>query len=162
MNKNNIVRLTESQLHQVIKESVKQVLSELDWKTYANAARKANSNGDDRLRASLFGVAAEREFRKKHGLKDVSSHSNFIDNEPFVSLDEPYENGYIAYGNKENPFTKSVDSFYQSYDVPISDIDKSRLSHIQGDAFGAQKDLEDYQNGNYEYQKGKGWQKKNR
>ena len=39
-NTRNRVRLTESQLRNVIKESVKQVLSELDWKTYANAAKK--------------------------------------------------------------------------------------------------------------------------
>ena len=42
-NTRNRVRLTESQLHNVIKESVKQVLSELDWKTYANAANKMRS-----------------------------------------------------------------------------------------------------------------------
>jgi hypothetical protein len=39
MNKNKI-RLTESQLHRVIKESVKKVLRELDYKTYQNAAKK--------------------------------------------------------------------------------------------------------------------------
>ena len=38
--KKNRIRLTESQLHNIIKESVKQMLSELDWKTYDNAARK--------------------------------------------------------------------------------------------------------------------------
>ncbi len=45
MNKNRI-RLTESQLHSIIKESVKQVLSELDWKTYANAANKRQAQGN--------------------------------------------------------------------------------------------------------------------
>lgn len=39
-NRKKIVHLTEGQLHNVIKESVKQVLSELDWKTYDNAANK--------------------------------------------------------------------------------------------------------------------------
>ena len=34
------IRLTESQLHKVIKESVNKLLTELDWKTYANAERK--------------------------------------------------------------------------------------------------------------------------
>jgi hypothetical protein len=34
------VRLTEGQLHNVIRESVNQILNELDWKTYASAARK--------------------------------------------------------------------------------------------------------------------------
>ena len=42
---NNRIRLTESQLHKLIKESVKQVLSELDWKTYANAANKRQAQG---------------------------------------------------------------------------------------------------------------------
>jgi hypothetical protein len=34
------VRLTEGQLHNVIRESVNQILNELDWKTYYNAAHK--------------------------------------------------------------------------------------------------------------------------
>lgn len=34
MNK-KLIRLTESDLHKVIKESVNKVLTELDWKTYA-------------------------------------------------------------------------------------------------------------------------------
>ena len=42
----NIVRLTESQLRGIVKESVKQVSSELDWKTYANAARKRKAQWD--------------------------------------------------------------------------------------------------------------------
>ena len=40
-NTKNMVRLTESQLHNVINESVKQVLSELNWKTLYNAEKKA-------------------------------------------------------------------------------------------------------------------------
>ena len=39
-NTRNIVRFTDSKLRSVIKESVKQVLSELDWKTYDSAMRK--------------------------------------------------------------------------------------------------------------------------
>jgi hypothetical protein len=34
------VRLTEGQLHNVIRESVSQILNELDWKTYDNAYNK--------------------------------------------------------------------------------------------------------------------------
>jgi hypothetical protein len=37
----DVVRLTESKLRNIIAESVKKVLSELDWKTYANAASAA-------------------------------------------------------------------------------------------------------------------------
>ena len=34
------IKLSESKLKQIVVESVKEVLSELDWKTYANAASK--------------------------------------------------------------------------------------------------------------------------
>ena len=37
---NKLVRLTESDLHRIINESVNKVLTELDWKTYANAEKK--------------------------------------------------------------------------------------------------------------------------
>lgn len=36
------IKLTESDLHNIIKESVKNVLTELDWRTYLNAHQKAN------------------------------------------------------------------------------------------------------------------------
>ena len=36
-----IVRLTESDLHGIIRNSVNKILSELDWRTYANAANKS-------------------------------------------------------------------------------------------------------------------------
>ena len=37
------IRLTESKLKQIVEESVKNILTELDWKTYANAAKKKGS-----------------------------------------------------------------------------------------------------------------------
>ena len=37
---NKLIRLTESDLTKIVKESVNKVLTELDWKTYANAAKK--------------------------------------------------------------------------------------------------------------------------
>ena len=40
MSKKNVIRLTESQLREMISESVKNIISELDWKTYRNAAEK--------------------------------------------------------------------------------------------------------------------------
>lgn len=47
------IKLTENDLHNIIKESVNHILSELDWRTYQSAAEKANdrahslSNSDD-------------------------------------------------------------------------------------------------------------------
>lgn len=45
MERKNIVRLTESQLHNIIAESVKKALNELDARTYANYARKREEQG---------------------------------------------------------------------------------------------------------------------
>ena len=38
-----IVKITESDLHKIVKESVNKVLTELDWRTYANAAKKRDA-----------------------------------------------------------------------------------------------------------------------
>ena len=91
-----MVRLTESDLHRVIKESVKNILTELDWKTYANASRKwadeltknpahpkrkssimghENSKGthdiptDDRLRN--FNSAMQKAFDRDYGFNNT-------------------------------------------------------------------------------------------
>lgn len=90
-NTRNKVRLTESQLHNVIKESVKQVLTELDWKTYANAANKMRRERGDadywkekgekfpnniskaanaRQRAERLGQAAKDAFNRDFGYKN--------------------------------------------------------------------------------------------
>ena len=55
MNKNksvmeNRIKLTESELKGIIKESVKRVLSELDTKTYANAERKRREQAEDKFK----------------------------------------------------------------------------------------------------------------
>lgn len=50
MNNNNRIRLTESQLRNVIKESVKQILSELDWKTQQWAADERERRNNDVMR----------------------------------------------------------------------------------------------------------------
>lgn len=77
----NKVRLTESQLHSVIKESVRQMLSELDWKTYINAAKKRhdqyerlskqpymrNFASDYADKSHELLKHAEKTFNQKHG-----------------------------------------------------------------------------------------------
>lgn len=79
--RNNKVRLTESQLHAVVEESVRQMLSELDWKTYANAAKKRhdqyerlskqpymrNFASDYADKSHELLKHAEKAFNQKHG-----------------------------------------------------------------------------------------------
>ena len=76
---NKPVRITESQLHSIIRESVNNILSEMDWKTYINAANKRKQQAD-KLRKKDFGRRnsyddkadelekhAQDMFRQKHG-----------------------------------------------------------------------------------------------
>ena len=89
MNKNRI-RLTESQLHSIIKESVKQVLSELDWKTYANAANKRQAQGNwqsaDSLRDQMVNsfnnkyATSDSEYNSYNGISTNKSASFQMDN----------------------------------------------------------------------------------
>lgn len=58
-----LIRLTEQDLHKVIKESVKKVLTELDWRTMLNASKVAKEKDDDR--SDYFAKGATREFNKK-------------------------------------------------------------------------------------------------
>ena len=78
------IKLTESDLHRIIKESVKQVLSELDWRTYQSAAEKSmkqSHNGDlspqerafNKNRSYEFDNYADKKFRNKHGKNRYSA-----------------------------------------------------------------------------------------
>ena len=85
-----VIKLTEGDLHRMIRECVHGALNELDWKTYANAEKKARARdtnywrekgrkGNDaihdavmsRIRANRFGDVArdafDREFEYQRG-----------------------------------------------------------------------------------------------
>jgi hypothetical protein len=64
----NKVRLTESQLRTVIKESVRQMLSELDWKTYINAAKKRHDQYERLSKQPYMRNLASDYADKKHEL----------------------------------------------------------------------------------------------
>ena len=69
-----LVRLTESDLHRIVKESVSKVLTELDWKTYANYAngRRAQGKLD---KAEAGDDAAVYAFNKKYGASDYENNN---------------------------------------------------------------------------------------
>lgn len=84
-NKNKtIFRLTESELRSFIGESVKKILSELDWRTYASAAQKndewrkenPNHRANKWNRSMDFRNAARDAFDKKHGLEHQFDEPN--------------------------------------------------------------------------------------
>ena len=113
MRKRNTIRLNESKLHNMISESVKQVLSELDWKTYASAASKAKKIGDPRF--EKFSKASDDAFNSdewfspeeydhdgigpyrvtKKGSKLLSNwHQRYYDNNGVNDIDHNAEKDY--------------------------------------------------------------------
>ena len=82
MNK-NIFRLTEGDLRKLVMESAQKILSELDWQTYASAAKKNDEwrqNNPHRAnqwnRSMDFRSAARDAFDKKHGLEHQFDEPN--------------------------------------------------------------------------------------
>lgn len=115
-----IIRLTEQDLHRIVKESVNRVITELDWKTYNNAAREADKRALDisakpenrkiasylysdddkktynknRKRSVDFTNAAKKAFDSKYGYNDgitkIESDRDLI---PMLNGVAGYENG---------------------------------------------------------------------
>lgn len=189
MNKNRI-RLTESQLHNVIKESVKQVLSELDWKTYANAGKKAGKGGDistqremnpegtpsqwfkdasnARSRADKFYDKARKQFDTDYGYSNGSLYdkdaSNVRMGGSFTSSEEfsPHAVGYQdkGYGN---PYKYEYGRRYDGYaGQDMSPEEFFNGNQEAADSYHkANREMQNFKKGNYEYEpNGKGWQLK--
>ena len=78
------IKMTESQLRQIVTESVKNVLSELDWRTYQTAANKADNLSDkaedeyEKQRRNIqrrkFQDKGREMFSKQYNLKDFDDN----------------------------------------------------------------------------------------
>lgn len=77
-----VLRLTESELCQLVKESAQKVLSELDWRTYADAKKKARALADSsnigkyekkrrENQAKSFAQAAYDTSNKQYGIDKI-------------------------------------------------------------------------------------------
>ena len=107
------IRLTEGQLHNVIRESVNNILNEIDWKTYASAARKKDDqmkNPDDsdefsREVSPLMSASSKAVFRKYPHLKSALNKLGkfLIDTDEPLTPEEQEE--YDAYSKEwDNQF----------------------------------------------------------
>ena len=153
------IKLTEY-LSKIIKEA----LNELDWKTYANAAKKAErkwldaDTSDDgvphRIRYTKFDNAATDAFNKEYGYEDddFSYEKGSGDSRTFTNKKRV--------GTYASPFGVNKRYWHDTYrndgypDYPMNDNAANALE--RGD-----NELSKYYNGNYEYVKGKGWMDKN-
>jgi len=198
-----LIRLTESDLHRIVKESVNKVLTELDWKTYANAARKGyyrqwKEPENKWKRYHKFRRAAEDAFNREHGTDDVRGKVDIRGRYGSLGSYNPMgDEGSLLLttigksGTKSTPWSyKGVSSaiIKPSYDAESHGVDYAKDKPIfrtgadvsdnmrvtaygspwkdvldtdtQNDFDAAENEFSDYAKGNYEYQKGKGWQLK--
>jgi hypothetical protein len=170
------VRLTEGDLHRIVKESVNRMLTELDWKTYQNAAKKAHLRALDDYsgqagrgkydaekyngylkRASNFRKAAEDAFNREHGYDDGRFHLGLDSNMHGSS------NGHYRYTDDSSINTHDRNDILdwggeRPYDLDYS-FDRGWVPQEVNNRYDAAKqELADYKRGKYSYQKGKGWQ----
>lgn len=89
------IKLTESQLKQIVNESVRNVLSELDWRTYQTAANKADHLSDK----------ADEMYSKQYNLKDFDDNENL----PKSEKRQPSQ-GELKQASKR---TKEMTNFYK-------------------------------------------------
>ena len=167
------IRLTESDLHKLIKEAI----NELDWKTYANAANKRYSQSfernndvpyfddvsrraDMRIRSKRLADMAKKAFDRDHGYEDDKVYAglggDFHSTNEFAPhiiglKDKGYGNPYKYEGGHE------WDSYYpRRMDItPEEFFDNDEAATAFNNS---KKELSNYKKGNYEYEKGgRGW-----
>ena len=181
------IKLTENDLHRVIKESVNTILSELDWRTYQSAYEKPNKRGDWK-KANEFRQAATNSFNRQngHGLKNVpygnGSDENVRPDGQFYAGSNMYApygdtfataSGKVSYGQN-----KPAETLYNNQAIRTND--GWRGDGKRGDAYPqpeesefhqanslnpllkykqmkGDKEVRDYFNGKSKYVKGKGW-----
>lgn len=174
------IKLTETVLRHIIKESVKDYLTELDWKTYANAADKAiersdmgywQDNGEDdlnsfkkavknRKRTKHFGTAAKNAFNRDYGYENghyadddyrsVEMRGDFDATEEFA----PNVKGYNAETKNSLGYIKQLTKKSDITPEEYFDGDEEAAQSYRN----AQNEFDKFRNNDYKYVKGKGWQ----
>jgi len=160
MNKKQTIRLNESQLKQIVTESVKRVLNE-DWRTYANAAMKARQKADSIIET---GDASEESIRDAIKYSDMARKFDKAAAEALdrkfggnhsVSTDSPRQEIRNTNYNSEWPWRNDVSTRpFKGHE------DKWPSYSYNPNNFDGSDEISDFVNGNHEYIKGKGWVKK--
>jgi len=159
-NMKQTIRLTESDLHNLIREAI----NELDWRTYANAAKKSDSMGDND-RAEKFRRHAMLTVGKTHRDKNGEVSRASID---FGDDGEPYPYGWKkdVWGNYHQieGFGDDPEGYsYTSDDYP-GDTFAGNPDYL-GDLISQhyrklEKQANDYRHNKSEYVPGEGWKAK--
>jgi transcription elongation factor GreA-like protein len=136
--------LNESRLRNIIDESIKEVLNELDWKSYASASReRAKRDCQNGYKTNQLDYAATCSLNRKFPSKDkrikhdtrIKTNYNDFNGHNQEAYSMPDE-----YGDYQNIYVRSIDtpSKHRGYVNSAEYPEKN-------------KELSDYFNGNYYY-----------
>lgn len=170
-----LIRLTESELKKLIKQS----LTELNWKTYMNAAKKAHDNDDDR--SGDFLDAAEDSYKNQYGAEDYDGYGSYdlgsgAGHNPYHELRTNSDGDYVGDGDDEDyVYQRTATSFDDDgygpdvnstigdvHDSDVFDVARNNkyASSEKSDVDNASPEFNDvrrYLHGQSKYTKGKGW-----
>lgn len=175
-----LIRLTESDLHHIVTESVNKILTELDWKTYMNAARGRQQQGNYDAANNLSGYA-NAQFQKKHfgGMNHYSEVKNNNNGDAQIN----HIDGRLA---PQQGFMRDIRQNFQGWNNPNRTGGEAYMIHSFGDEYpngysqdfhkdnnntdfrnvsnaynqkvqDVGNDMNGYYNGKSRYVKGKGW-----
>ena len=113
------IRLTESDLHRVIKESVKNVLNEVSLATMQKAADKAS----DRLHSNAYDSDEEKLRRPKQWMNIASTEKH-----KSKSLDEEVYKLLYKYYEEYKDLSKAYKQFKTAMNNAYMDIDMNKGS----------------------------------
>lgn len=172
-----IIRLNESEF----KQKIRKLISELDWKTYMNASKKAYDE-DDYDRSNEFLDAAEDSYKKKYNAQDYNGYSTYdlgngSGHYPYKELRTSSDGDYIGDEDDEDyvyqrtatqfdndGYGPGVDSkIGDVYDNDVFDVSRdnklasSMYANDYEDGSPEWNDVRDYVHGKSKYIKGKGW-----
>lgn len=165
------IKLSESQLHKVIKEAVRNMISELDWKTYASAAKKRASQGASDYDIHQLDQAANKALYDKY---KVTGDNHF----PYAPQIQTRKGEYV-YGDRDEdgnypkkyphagqtgryPQLGYQGDFNDTYFTPVGDnTDDEPYERTSYDNHPMHqerhKDMSDYFSGKSKYVNGQGW-----
>jgi len=158
MAKKKIV-VSESDFLDIIRESVDALLTELDWRTYANAAKerskqvqKSERGATDKGGNRLNGLVGDLDYAASNALTQKYKQRN-NNGYPTNNADVYTRNGYqaITTNNFDGEGRWSRGKFNHGNKGGMDRFGYNINSEMD-------KEVEDYMNGKSKYVKGKGWQ----
>lgn len=143
------IRLTESKLKQIVEESVKNILTELDWKTYANAAKKRAQQKANPNIVRQLDTAANKALRQKY---QITGNTHFPYAPEIETKDDEQIGRYPQLGYQSD--------FRDTYVNPFDDSENGwEMTSYENSPKHKERhqDMHKYFTNQSKYTKGKGW-----